>query len=108
MYTVLEADKSFVDAMSYQLRTGSNTQQIKFSPTCPASVSKAVVYFRPNDTITAMEINGHNFVVVVSYDAQPDKVLKDIKGLAGLSAQFCQLVTGVQANELAHTASKIT
>ena len=106
MVVVMESDKSFVDAMSYKLRTASNTHQIKFSPTCPAGVSNAIVYVRLNDKITTMEMSGHNYIVIVS-DAQPNNVEKEIKSLAGSTAGHCQLVSGNQANDDMYLASKI-
>lgn len=106
MHAVMEADKSFVESLAYKLRTASNTQQIKFSPTYPYNVSNAVIYYRLTDRITTLELGGNSYIVV-SGTTQPTAVLGELKKLAGSKSGYCQILNGVQANDIAYVANEV-
>ena len=104
MYAVMKIlDKSVVDAVSSSIRIAS--PMIRFSPSCPTGVSKAVICYRTSHTITIMEIKGSGYVVVSS--TQSTTVLQDIKRLAEQMGGRCQVLSGVEASEIACIANKV-
>lgn len=104
MQAVLEIlDKSIVDAVTSTIRLAS--PMINFSPSCPSGVSNAVIYFRQTHSITMMEIKGSSYMVVNS--SQPTTVVQDIKKLAERLGGRCQILSGVDANELLCIASNV-
>lgn len=105
MSAVMEiVDKSVIDSISSSIRIAS--PQIRFSPTCPAGVTNAVIYMRMTHRITMMEWKGSAYVVV-TYSSQPSAVLHEIKTLVERRGGSCKVLHGVEANDIAYIASNV-
>lgn len=107
MYAAMEIDQSIYGSISEALRLPSI--MIYFSPTFrPASVTRAMVYQRNNHRVTLMERMSKGYIVVTSEDSGvPNTVLRDIISTVQRRGGSCQVLHGIEANEIAALAHNV-
>lgn len=107
MYAVMEMSSGVIDRVKSYCLTPS--PMVKLNPSSPFGVTRASVYIRlsPEYRITVMEFRGRGYVVVTSSSVNVTNALLDIRRRAESFGGYCEILSGVQATEIAVLARDI-